>query len=89
MQGRIIWWSPAKTQGILSATEKNGENRRYFILLSRIISAPEQIEAGDYAKFTDFLKPKRPDLLPIAVNVTISKSPFVDAKDDALTGGLQ
>jgi hypothetical protein len=79
MQGRIIWWSSAKTKGILSATDENGENRRYFILLSRILSAPEVIEAGDHAKFTHYLSPKRPDLLPVAVNVVISKTPFVDA----------
>lgn len=85
-QGIVLWWSHLKNQGIASVTE-NGQNRRYFLLLSRITSAPDEILPGYYVKFDSSLIPRRPGLLPVAVNVTISKTPFVDAGADALAGG--
>src|SRR2546427_3517773 len=48
-QGTIVWWSVAKFHGVVSVTEY-GQNQRYFLLLSRIVSAPEQIRAGQYVK---------------------------------------
>lgn len=83
MQGTIVWWSVAKSHGVVSVTE-NGQNQRYFLLLSRIVSAPEQIRAGQYVKFVTAVTAKRPDLLPVASGVTISEAPFVDAGVDAL-----
>lgn len=83
MQGMIVWWSVAKSHGVVSVTE-NGENQRYFLLLSRIVSAPERIRAGQHVKFVSSVSAKRPDLLPVASGVTISEAPFVDDGVDAL-----
>ena len=80
MLGRIIWWSEKNSQGICGVTEPNGDVRRYFILQSRIIIAPQEVKAGDYVHFKDFLTPTgRADLLPLAVAVSISKKPFEDS----------
>jgi hypothetical protein len=86
MQGLIVWWSVAKSHGVVSVTE-NGQNQRYFLLLSRIVSAPEQIRAGQYVKFVSAVPPRRPDLLPLASGVTISESPFVDSGADSIRAG--
>jgi hypothetical protein len=86
-QGKIAWWSNKNAQGVASITE-NGVNTRYFILLSRVLSAPDDIRPGDYVQFLEFLNPKRPDLLPLAVSVSISRTPFVDAGADALKAGV-
>ena len=87
MLGRIIWWSEKNSQGICGVTEPNGDVRRYFILQSRIIIAPREIKAGDCVRFTGFLEPRKPDLLPLATGVSISETPFVDA-DAALAKAL-
>jgi cold shock CspA family protein len=67
-QGTIVWWNQAKGQGAAAV-----ENTRYFILASRIISGPDDIRAGDDVEFEGFLKAKRPDLLPVAIGVVISR----------------
>jgi hypothetical protein len=82
-QGTIAWWSHKNGQGVASVTE-NGVNTRYFILLSRVLSAPDEIRPGYYVQFTQFLSQKRPDLLPLAVGVKVSRTPFVDAGANAL-----
>jgi cold shock CspA family protein len=78
-QGTIVWWNQTKGQGAASV-----ENTRYFILASRIISGPDDIQAGDDVEFKDFLKPKRPDLLPVAIGVVILRR--VNAGITALAG---
>lgn len=75
----MLWWSDHRGQGIAGVREANGDVHRYFILQSRIVSAPERIEAGDRVEFRDFLNPKRPDLLPLAVGCVITKNPIVVA----------
>ncbi len=87
-QGKIAWWSTKNAQGVASITE-NGINKRYFILLSRVLSAPDDIRPGDYVQFTGFLSQKRPDLLPLAVGVVISRTPFVEAGVNALAGEVR
>jgi hypothetical protein len=87
MQGTIVWWSVAKSHGVVSVTV-NGENQRYFLLLSRIVSAPEQIRAGQNVKFVTAIPAKRPDLLPVASGVIISEASSVEAGVDALKAGL-
>jgi cold shock CspA family protein len=77
--GTIIWWNQTKGQGVAAV-----ENTRYFILASRIISGPDDIRAGDHVEFEDFLKPKRPDLLPVATGVVIFRK--IDAGIGALAG---
>jgi hypothetical protein len=50
--------------------------------------SPARISTGMYVKFPDYLKAKRPDLLPMAVNVVVSESPFPDLSGiAALLGG--
>jgi hypothetical protein len=85
MEGRIVWWNAKRTCGLVSVSE-NGESRNYWLLLSRIRTAPEKIESGDIAIFTDSLPPLRPDLLPIAVGVVVQKQK-IDAGADALRAG--
>ena len=80
-QGTIVWWNQTQGQGTAAV-----ESTRYFILASRIISAPDEIRAGDHVEFKDFLKPKRPDLLPVAVGIVVSRK--VDTGADALKAGL-
>ena len=80
MLGRIIWWSEKNSQGICGVTEPNGDVRRYFILQSRIIIAPQEVKAGDCVRFTGFLDPRKPDLLPLATGVSISEKPFIDVE---------
>jgi len=75
MEGRIIWWSPSKFHGVISATQ-DGKNQRFFLLMSRITSAPEIIRAGQFVKFTSSGQAPRLDLLPLAMNVVISDQPF-------------
>jgi cold shock CspA family protein len=77
--GTIVWWNQAKGQGVAAV-----ENTRYFILASRIVSGPADIRAGDHVEFKDFLKPKRPDLLPVAIGVVIFSK--IDAGVSALVG---
>jgi hypothetical protein len=87
MEGRVIWWSPSKFHGVISATQ-DGKNQRFFLLMSRIISAPEVIKAGQYVKFTSSGQAPRQDLLPLSLNVIISDEPFADAGADAHEAGL-
>ena len=88
MQGTIVWYSPSKTQGIISVTE-NGIVQKYFLLLSRIQRSPEIIRAGQFARFLAVAPPPKPGLLPVALAVEISDMPFVDAGVSALAGGVQ
>jgi hypothetical protein len=83
MRGTVVWWSNRNSQGVASVTE-NGVNTRYFLLQSRILSAPDDIRPGDHVKFESFLKPKGTGLLPLAIGVIISRTPFVDAGANAL-----
>ena len=83
MKGTVAWWSNKNSQGVASVTE-NGINTRFFLLQSRILSAPDDIRPGDHVKFDSFLQPKGPGLLPLAIGVVISRKPFVDAGADAL-----
>jgi len=76
-RGTLIWWSPATGQGTAVV-----ENIHYFILASRIISAPDEIRVGDYVEFKDYLKPRRENLLPLAVGIVISRK--LDAGANAL-----
>jgi hypothetical protein len=75
MQGIIVWYDPKKTQGIISVTE-NGIVQKYFLLLSRIARSPETIKAGQFAKFIAVGPPPKPGLLPVALAVEISETPF-------------
>jgi cold shock CspA family protein len=87
MEGVVIWWSPSKSHGVISATE-DGKNQRYFLLMSRIKSAPKVIKAGQFVKFTSSGQVPRQDLLPLASNVIISDERFVDTGLDTLKAGL-
>jgi hypothetical protein len=87
MQGTIVWYSPGKSQGIISVTE-NGIVQKYFLLLSRVARSPEIIKAGQFARFFAAAPPPRPGLLPIALAVEISSTPFVGTGVDALKAGL-
>jgi len=79
MVGRIIWWNEPKAQGIILADNGTSVGDRYFLLLSKIIKRPAVITAGMYVAFPDYLNPKRPDLLPVAVRVEVSENPFKPA----------
>jgi hypothetical protein len=87
MLGTIVWYSPGKSQGIISVTE-NGIVQKYFLLLSRVARSPEIIKTGQFARFSVAAPPPRPGLLPIAVGVEISTDPFVDAGAEALKAGV-
>ena len=76
MVGEIVWWSDEKTQGLITVTNERGEVEKFFLLSSQIVHRPEKIKAGYYAKFRDALKARRPDLLPLAVGVVVSETPF-------------
>ena len=83
MIGTIVWYSPEKQQGIVSVTE-NGIVQKYFLLLSRIARSPEIIRTGQFARFIAVAPPPKPGLLPLALAVEVSDTPFVDAGADAL-----
>lgn len=83
MQGTIIWYNAAKTQGIIAVTE-NGIVQKFFLLQSRIARSPEVIRAGQFARFVGIAPPPKPGLLPVALGVEISETPFVDSGIDAL-----
>ena len=87
MEGTIVWYSSKKTQGIISVTD-NGIVQKYFLLHSRIARSPELIKAGQFAKFVAVAPPPKPGLLPVALAVEISDTPFVDAGIEALKVGL-
>jgi hypothetical protein len=87
MQGTIIWYNAAKTQGIIAVTE-NGIVQKFFLLQSRIARSPEVIKAGQFARFVGFAPPPKPELLPVALAVEISEIPFADAGIEALKVGL-
>ena len=87
MHGTIIWYSPKKTQGIISVTE-NGTVQKYFLLKSRIARSPEVVKTGQFAKFVAIAPPPKPGLLPVALAVEISDTPFVDVGANALKAGV-
>jgi hypothetical protein len=88
MIGQILWWSDAKTQGLVSVTNERGEVQSYFLLLSKVVKRPEKIQAGNYVKFHKIVPAARQGLLPLALDVIVSESPFADAGIDALKVGL-
>lgn len=79
MIGQIVWWSDARTQGLVTVTNERGEVEKFFLLASQIVQRPETIRAGYYAKFRDALRARRSDLLPLAVGVVVSETPFENA----------
>jgi hypothetical protein len=78
MLGRIMWWNDQKDYGIILVDGGSDVGERYFLLRSRIIKCPEVITSGMYVKFPDYLNAKRPDLLPVAVRVVVSRTPLVE-----------
>lgn len=88
MEGQIIWYNTAKSQGVIAVTE-NGITQRYFLLHSKIARSPEIIKAGQFARFVAAAPPPKPGLLPVALAVEISETPFVNAGIGALAGGEQ
>jgi hypothetical protein len=83
VKGTIVWYSPKKTQGIISVTE-NGIVQKFFLLQSRIVRSPEVIRAGQFARFVAVAPPPKPGLLPVALAVEISDTPFTTAGVNAL-----
>jgi hypothetical protein len=63
-------------------------NQRFFLLMSRITSAPEVIKAGQYVRFLSAGQALHPDLLPLALNAIISERPLSNSGDDTLKAGL-
>jgi hypothetical protein len=87
--GRIRWYDQGKERGVIEVKEGN-ISTRYFLLYSKILSAPVQIRAGQYVKFVSWQPAYRPDLLPTAHAVTISETPFEKVAPSvlaALSGG--
>lgn len=73
--GRVIWYNQDKEQGVI-AVQEGDVSTRYFLLYSKILSAPVRIRAGHYAKFVSWQPAQRADLMPTAHAVTISETPF-------------
>jgi len=84
--GTIIWYSPEKRHGIIEAKD-GGIVQKYFLLKSQIAQSPEIIKVGQYARFYKFTPPKKPGLLPLALTVEVSDTPFVDAGANTLKAG--
>jgi len=80
MTGTIVWWSPAKQHGAVSVIGPDGTSTRYFLLQSRILSAPQVIKAGQFVKFASSLTPSNKTLLPVALGVVISETAFKDGE---------
>ncbi len=78
MVGRILWWSSEKTQGVIQVVDEHGVVSKYFLPESKVVQRPHQIKAGYFVRFSDALQAKRQDLLPIAINVTVSEFPFTE-----------
>ena len=87
MEGTIIWYSPERRQGIITVTE-NGVVQKYFLLKSRIARSPEVVKTGQFARFVAVAPPPKPGLLPVALAVEVSETPFVEAGTDALKAVL-
>jgi hypothetical protein len=91
MVGRILWWDDVKATGIIQIVDAQGVATKYFLLGSKIVQRPQQIKASNYVKFRDALQPKRPDLLPVAINVVVSERPLTESVvsgASALLGGV-
>ena len=84
MIAKIIWWDQHRTQGVVQVVSEQGIVRKFFLLESKIVQRPAEIRTGMFAKFTDVLEPKRPDLLPVAINVVLFSQPQVIASVEAL-----
>jgi len=78
MIGRLLWWSSEKTQGVVQVLDEHGIVSKYFLLESKVVQRPQQIKPGYFVKFSDAIQAKRQDLLPIAINVTVSEYPFTE-----------
>ena len=87
MLGTIVWYSPKKEQGIISVTQ-DGIVQKYFLLQSRIARSPEVVKTGQFVKFLVAAPPPKPGLLPVALAVEVSDTPFVDAGVNALKAGV-
>jgi hypothetical protein len=74
MYGKLIWWSHTKNHGIVSV-EIDGNNRRYFLHLCRVVSGPDVLKSGQFVQFTPS-ENSRPGMLPQALNATVSIEPF-------------
>jgi len=83
MQGTIVWYSTEKRQGVISVTQ-DGIVSKYFLLYSRIARSPEHIKTGQFVRFFAVSAPPKQGLLPYALAVEVSDTPFVDAGIDAL-----
>ena len=88
MLGTIVWYSAEKSHGIISVTE-NGIVQKYFLLQTRIARSPEIIKAGQFVKFLAVQPPPKAGLLPMALAVEVSDTPFVDAGAAALAGSVK
>ncbi len=87
MLGTIVWYNPKKDQGIISVTQ-DGIVQKYFLLKSRIARSPEVVKTGQFVKFLVVAPPPKPGLLPVALAVEVSDTPFVDAGVNALKAGV-
>jgi len=88
MTGTIVWWSTVKFHGIISVTE-NGIVQKYFMLQTRIARSPEVIKAGQFVRFLAVQPPPKAGLLPMALAVEVSDTPFIDAGAAALAGSVK
>ena len=77
MLGKIVWWTPETTQGLIAVTE-HGIVRKFFLLQSRIARSPEVIKPGQYVRFVAVAPPPKPGHLPVALAVEVSDTPFAD-----------
>lgn len=77
--GELVWWNPAKATGIIEVIE-DGTAVRFFLLGSKLSSAPLTIVKGQFVKFVTSRPAHRPDLLPTAVGVVISEQPFPERR---------
>jgi hypothetical protein len=84
MIAKIIWWDQHRTQGVMQVVNEQGIVKKFFLLESKIVQRPAEIRTGMLSKFTDALEPKRPDLLPVAINVVVFSQPLVIADVEAL-----
>jgi hypothetical protein len=80
MQGVVVWYDVARTQGIIQVIE-DGIVQRFYLLRSKISRGPVEIKAGQVATFPYAVPPRRPGLLPVAMGVEI--------KPTSISSGLE
>ena len=78
MVGKLIWWSTPQKHGIISTTE-NGETKRYFLPLGRIVKGPDVLRPGMYVEFIPAEEPPadKPWLLQLVKGAIVSVDPVV------------